>query len=375
LWSEVFYHLDTAEELSLQLPQPGSSRRLARDTERNVEPMWLTGVYRPASRRSPTFGTTMAHCPSLVLSRKAVDRISSEALVGALAAMPDRPWGEANNGRVITQNWLARQLDKFGIEPKTIRTGPKTPKGYTREIFEDAFSRYLPDFQTATPKHPNGINGLNENKTATPSDFVVGSDSTKSLKALDCCGVAVGSPQNGSSHEHFAEQERDSDKPDGNFGEHLPWRDGSDGAKSVESAAKNAGRGAGYDRHPSVSSGSTFQLPNHPRRVMSWPLMPPRAPPEHVLEALRKNKPEIIAILRASIRLAGCRDDAWLALSSMAPGWVILGCPNKTGVPMLTGWRMGAALPRTSDGRRLILSTFRAPAGRVVGDRQVGLAH
>jgi hypothetical protein len=45
----------------------------------------------------------------------------------------------------------------------------------------------------------------------------------------------------------------------------------------------------------------------------------PEAPPKHVLDALRENKPEIIAILRASIRPAGYSDDEWLA----CPLWVI----------------------------------------------------
>jgi hypothetical protein len=39
----------------------------------------------------------------------------------------------------------------------------------------------------------------------------------------------------------------------------------------------------------------------------------PEAPPERVLDALRENKPQIVAILRASIRPAGYSDDAWLA--------------------------------------------------------------
>ena len=39
----------------------------------------------------------------------------------------------------------------------------------------------------------------------------------------------------------------------------------------------------------------------------------PDLPPEHVLDALRENKPEIMAILRAAIRPAGYSDDTWLS--------------------------------------------------------------
>jgi hypothetical protein len=52
----------------------------------------------------------------------------------------------------------------------------------------------------------------------------------------------------------------------------------------------------------------------------------PEAPPEHVLNALRVNKPKIIAILRASIRPAGYSDDAWLgaAIDAARLGyWVV----------------------------------------------------
>ena len=37
-----------------------SSRRLERETQRNVELIWLTGRLTPDSRRSPIFGKTMA---------------------------------------------------------------------------------------------------------------------------------------------------------------------------------------------------------------------------------------------------------------------------------------------------------------------------
>lgn len=59
----------------------------------------------------------------------------------------------------------------------------------------------------------------------------------------------------------------------------------------------------------------------------------PEAPPEWVLDALRENKPQIVAILRASIRPAGYSDDAWLAAVSDAVRlgyWVV---PTKQEFP------------------------------------------
>ena len=40
---------------------------------------------------------------------KSCDRITSADLVGALAAMTERPWGECNHGKALTQNQLARK--------------------------------------------------------------------------------------------------------------------------------------------------------------------------------------------------------------------------------------------------------------------------
>src|SRR5262249_24352010 len=38
---------------------------------------------------------------------------------------------------------LARYLKPFGVQPKQLRVGDRTAKGYARADFEDAFSRYL----------------------------------------------------------------------------------------------------------------------------------------------------------------------------------------------------------------------------------------
>ena len=73
------------------------------------------------------------------------DRISSAELVTQLVAIEGRPWAEWKAGREITQNGLARMLDRFGIRPGTIRLHTvQTPKGYYRSAFDDAFSCYLP---------------------------------------------------------------------------------------------------------------------------------------------------------------------------------------------------------------------------------------
>ena len=50
------------------------------------------------------------------------------------------------SGKEITKRGVSRILKPFDVKPKTIRLdGGTTAKGYTKEMFEDAFFHYLPD--------------------------------------------------------------------------------------------------------------------------------------------------------------------------------------------------------------------------------------
>jgi putative DNA primase/helicase len=81
-----------------------------------------------------------------IFQDSAVDRLRSQDMVELLAVESDRPWAEYRNGKPITQRQLAVLLEPFGIESRTIRVGKrKTPKGYYRGHFDDAFNRYLAD--------------------------------------------------------------------------------------------------------------------------------------------------------------------------------------------------------------------------------------
>ena len=73
------------------------------------------------------------------------DRISSAELVKELTADETGPWAEYGRLRKpLSQRQLAELLSPFDITPKTIRVGERTPKGYLKESFLDAWSRYLP---------------------------------------------------------------------------------------------------------------------------------------------------------------------------------------------------------------------------------------
>ena len=72
------------------------------------------------------------------------DRISSKDLLEELLKLEDAPWLTWRRGQALTQNGVARLLKPFGIRPTKLRIEGDTPRGYCRDDFADAWSRYLP---------------------------------------------------------------------------------------------------------------------------------------------------------------------------------------------------------------------------------------
>lgn len=64
------------------------------------------------------------------------DFISSEALVSALNRIEDRGWS-------LSKKMLAVKLKPYRVQPKVVRIGNETPRGYRRMWFRDAWARYL----------------------------------------------------------------------------------------------------------------------------------------------------------------------------------------------------------------------------------------
>jgi hypothetical protein len=78
--------------------------------------------------------------------------LGSEELCSRLRGMRDSPWATWRTYDVrtgITARQLARRLRQFGIRPRTVRLGGEidkpTAKGYRRDQFEGAWTRYLAD--------------------------------------------------------------------------------------------------------------------------------------------------------------------------------------------------------------------------------------
>lgn len=77
------------------------------------------------------------------------ERIFSKSLVEELCSLSHRPWPEANHRRAITENWLARRLDLFGIKPKPMRIDDNRARGYEVGDFTEAFDRYLTRYDSS----------------------------------------------------------------------------------------------------------------------------------------------------------------------------------------------------------------------------------
>jgi hypothetical protein len=80
---------------------------------------------------------------------KNADKFASRELAEQLGKLAERPWSEFKRGKPITQAQLARLLKPYEIASKNIRKvisdseGEEVLKGYEREQFKVAFTRYL----------------------------------------------------------------------------------------------------------------------------------------------------------------------------------------------------------------------------------------
>lgn len=95
------------------------------------------------------------------------ERISTEDLITELCRDQEAPWATYNKGRPISGRQLARQLKPYGVFSKDIKFSyGKTLKGYTCEMFNDAFERYL----TPTPEFIHDPQLLNKDKAYKVAD-------------------------------------------------------------------------------------------------------------------------------------------------------------------------------------------------------------
>jgi hypothetical protein len=140
-----------------QLPEQLTDRQMD-----IIEPLLaiadLAGGAWPEQLRAATlalFGSTASEDDSIgvqllrdirsVFDARATNTIFSADLAADLCDMDGQPWADWLNGKGLNQNRLAQQLKKYRIKSRgTVRIGTETLKGYRREVFEEAWSRYCP---------------------------------------------------------------------------------------------------------------------------------------------------------------------------------------------------------------------------------------
>ena len=77
------------------------------------------------------------------LSDIGAEQMSSAELTSKLGQMEERPWPEWRHGKPMTAPQLARVLAPFGVRPVTMRFHEAVVRGYKREHFTEAWTRYL----------------------------------------------------------------------------------------------------------------------------------------------------------------------------------------------------------------------------------------
>jgi putative DNA primase/helicase len=131
-----------------------------------------------------------------VFEANGTDRLRTDDLLETLTRMDERPWPEYSHGKPVNSRGVAKLLKPFGIRPDSIRLDDgRTPKGYLREWFEDAFDRYLSGDLSATPQQSGETRSFRENLSATDADGVADEKCEESLENKVCCGVADENPR------------------------------------------------------------------------------------------------------------------------------------------------------------------------------------
>jgi putative DNA primase/helicase len=123
-------------------------------------------VLTPSRSDDASIGTQLLADIRYVFKSKGWNRISSADLADELVGLEDKQWGQHDRGRPITPYQMARHLSGYGIRPRVLRFDEKTVRGYSLDLFEDAFARYLPP-EPVTPQQDHNFNELDEGVPAT----------------------------------------------------------------------------------------------------------------------------------------------------------------------------------------------------------------
>lgn len=136
-----------------------------------------------------------------IFTERGVERLTTEALLDALANDVEAPWATWNNGRPMAARQLARRLSEFGIGSRTLwfpvgRDGKRQAKGYRLDDFADAFARYVSPTPriSVTPLQPSNDGPSSGSPSVTRPEAVTDAENPKALCHKACNGVTDKSP-------------------------------------------------------------------------------------------------------------------------------------------------------------------------------------
>jgi hypothetical protein len=140
---------------------------------------------------SPSIGVELLADIKGVFENKRATRLASRDLLAALVEDDESPWAAWNRGKPLSVRQLAARLKDFGVSPKTmrLRNGERL-KGYLRESFTDAFSRYVSEdgsteSDAVTTTSERGSQGIAKRDA---SERVTGKKPLNTASNVDCHG-------------------------------------------------------------------------------------------------------------------------------------------------------------------------------------------
>ena len=169
----------------------------------------LFGV-RTANEGTTEAGAMLLADIKLLFAGLSALRLTSAQIVEHLAKQEERPWPEWRHGKPMTAPQLARELAPFGVRPGTIRVpGAATAKGYYRDSFEEAWTRYLPSEVPSVSRNgvpepsqrhnPGNARASGAGEVVTPTSVLRVETRAKLADNLACDGVTAASPPHGPS--------------------------------------------------------------------------------------------------------------------------------------------------------------------------------
>jgi Protein of unknown function (DUF3631) len=110
----------------------------------------------------PSLGVMLLRDVQLVFDEHSCDRLVTDQLLKALNDLDESPWASVKrDGKALDARGLAQRLGRYDIKSRNIRdTSGKVLKGYMREDFIDAWSRYLPDEQAKEDSQQGDVGPL-----------------------------------------------------------------------------------------------------------------------------------------------------------------------------------------------------------------------